>query len=180
MADTGTVKIKTERLLLRKMNLFDLPFARRWYCDRRVSRFSQGKEIKPLSDLFNFFARRIYNYYFKRRKSYFWWAICKDNRMIGFVGLNGKVKSDTLSLYYMLSPDYWNKGYTKEAVSAVCEYIKTQNVKRLIISCDSNNIASSRIAKACGFKYIETRKNHYHYQDGRTGNCEIYIIDLKQ
>ena len=49
---TGTKKIKTERLVLRKFRLTDYFSAQKWYCDERTARYSQGSLKKSKYECF--------------------------------------------------------------------------------------------------------------------------------
>ncbi len=174
--NTGTVKLKTERLLLRKIRLTDYFYFRKWYRKPAVNTFSQGKAVNSEYDTLFFIARHFFNYYFKRRRSYYYWAAVLDGKMIGFVGfINGK--SGALSLYYMTSPEYWNEGYTGEAVKAVTEYIKTQSVGSVNAACDSANEASYKLLLNNGFNVVRTIENGCRYPDGRSGDRVIFHLE---
>ena len=165
--------------MLRKIRLTDYFNFHKWYCLAEVSRFSRETGANSKISAVIFVLRAVYNYYFKRRKNYYYWAVVKDKRMIGFVGLNETNVKDRFSIYYMLSPDYQRSGYTKEAVNAVLEYMKTQSCELLIGACDSENIASYRVLSDCGFQWRKRRENYYPYSDGRCGNSEVFVYRFR-
>ncbi len=179
MKNTGTVQLKTKRLLLRKIRLRDFFTFQKWYRLPQISYYSQGESQKSLRQSIGFILRRVYNYYFKRRNSYYQWAIDKDGRMIGYVGLNGDEKKEYLSIFYMMAPEHQRNGYVKEAVAAVLQYMKTQNYRFLYGTCNSKNTASYRILQDCGFEWRRRREKVIHYPDGRCGDREVFIYRLK-
>ena len=175
MKNTGTKKLKTARLVLRKMRMSDYAAFHCWYCLEEVSRFSSDNRANTKRAAAKFLLRYRLHYFTPGKKDYYYWAITLAGRMIGFVGLNALKKDDQFSVYYMLSPAYQRNGYVKEAVAAVLEYMKTQRCRLIFGSCDSENIASYRVLSGCGFQWIKRIENHYHYSDGRSGDREAFV-----
>ena len=173
-----TKTIKTERLTLRKMHFYDLPYASKWYCSKEVTQFSQGKEIPSFFDFFKFYARTVYHYYL-RKNPYSLWAVTLENKMIGFVRCFPLNEGKRHLLYYITSPEFHGKGYTAEAVAAVVEYARDNGAEEICASCDVLNVGSVRVLEKCGLKHIRTDSGAYHYRDGRTGDRAIYIKKLK-
>lgn len=90
----------------------------------------------------------------------FWQFILKDeNAIIGsccFIGLpdeNGDVE-----IGYGTNIKYRNKGYTTEAIDAMCKWgLKQKDVKRIIAGTEKDNIPSYKVLQNCGMKkYMET------------------------
>jgi len=165
MANTGTVTLKTQRLLLRKFHILDYFSFRKWYKDAAVHRFSRGRQQKNEYDCVNFFVRRVYNYYFKRRNRHYFWAVIIDGKMMGFVGFNDN-RNGIYSIYYKLAGTLWHQGYMSEAVQAVMAYMDSQDCRAIVGSCDINNIASYKVMQNAGFRQVKTVANAIHYADG--------------
>ena len=178
MKNTGTKPIRTERLLLRKMHLYDYFAFSSWYRLPELALFSQRQKDAGRAECFGFLLRKVYNYYLKRRRDYYAWALIIDGKMAGFVEMKPG-EDDIYAIYYMLSPAYQGQGYMKEAVNAVIDYLKTQRCRAVLGNCDSNNIASFHILQACGFRYLGRVEDYYHYRDGRSGDRERFVYVLK-
>jgi len=180
MKKTGTKKIITERLVLKKMKLTDYFCFKKWFCDPRVSVFSTGKPQNTPYDSFRFLLQRVYNYYIKRRNKYYFWGLYKNSRMIGFIEIRALDFQDDYWIYYMISPEEQSKGYATEMLKAVLKYMKTQNAYRLFGACDTENKASYRVLEKSGMTYINHKEDMYHYQDGRVGAQELFVAKYRE
>lgn len=178
MKQTGTKKIKTERLLLRKFRPSDFFDAKEWYCDARTARFSQGNLKKSKAECLRWVLGRLRRY-IRKGKQYYFWAIVYQGKAVGLIEMHPLEQGkDTYSVYYMIAPALWGNGLVPEAVLAVIEYMKTQGAKRIYGSCDSNNTASFRVLEKCGMEWKRRQENVFHYRDGRTGDREIFLLKL--
>ncbi len=178
--NTGTKRIKTENLLLRRMHFFDYFEFVKWFRDESVTRFSRGKAKNTRYDTFRFLLQRIYNYYIKRRNNYYFWCISKNGKMIGYINAYKLEGDGRFWLMYMVSPAEQSKGYATEAVKAVLEYMKTQNSKVVFGACDTDNIASYRVLEKAGMTYINHTENVFHYRDGRVGSQELFGMKMNE
>jgi len=84
--------------------------------------------------------------------------------IIGNVGIGHYSLDDTeTEIFYFINSNYWNKGYTSEAVSVFLNYVKSNKlVNELIGTVVSNNIASIKILENNGFQKFE-----HAYDDNR-------------
>lgn len=178
MKRTGTKRIKSERLVLRKMHLFDYFYFVSWFRDESLTRFSQGKARNTRYDTFRFLLQRVYNYYFKRKNEYYFWCISKKGKMIGFIEVRALENEGDYWLYYMVSPSEQSKGYATEAVINASRYMKTQNINRLFGACDTENTASYKVLQKSGMTYVNHTEDVFHYRDGRTGARELFCMKM--
>lgn len=66
---------------------------------------------------------------------------------------------------YAVYPQYQRKGYAREAIQAVIEYVSTTyGIKRFVAEMDKRNEASYRLAESLGFARIETGRTEYVYE----------------
>ncbi len=181
MKNSGTKRIKTERLVLKKMKMSDWFYAKKWFCDPRVSVYSQGTVQNTPHDMYRFLLQRVYNYYFKRKNNYYFWGIYLRHRMIGFIEVRDLTKERKYYwLYYMLSPEFQSNGYTTEALVNVIEYMKSQSAEIIYGACDTENKASYRVLEKADMTYIRHEEDIFHYPDGRVGARELFGIKLKE
>ena len=92
-------------------------------------------------------------------------AIYSDDKMIGFALITYEKESDydnkpIYELYrVMVDKRYQGKGYGKEAVKSLLEYIKTfpyGEVENIYVEWHPDNIASAKLFQSYGFKVVGT------------------------
>ncbi|WP_211745651.1 GNAT family N-acetyltransferase [Paenibacillus sp. Marseille-Q4541] len=90
-----------------------------------------------------------------------------------FIGVCGTGILDTVSppnreIYYGISKDHRNKGYTTQAAKGLIDYLfLNTTVQELIAIAQISNLASNKVIRKCGFEYqdeleIEDRKYQYY------------------
>ena len=114
------------------------------------------------------------------------WAIVlkETGRVIGALRLypdenRGKYSADNSAKYinYVLSPDYWGKGYMTEAVKRVITYaFEELNVELLSVFHTPHNTRSKRVIEKCGFNYEITIEQGYKNYDGQTFDSVCYYL----
>lgn len=149
------IQLETERLYLKDYQRDDFPD----YYDLRHNR----KVIYYLPDIYlpnpqegikdfhivcndKLNPNRIYYFLKMIRK--------EDNTFIGSIGytiVDKREHNRTGALGYFIYPQYWNMGYTTEAVNAVIHYAFTEgNIDVMTTGCLTENIASERVMQKCG------------------------------
>lgn len=83
-----------------------------------------------------------------------YWLISRDNTVFGHSSLRHKL-TPQLRTYgghigYLIRPTQRNKGYGKIICRLTIEKAKELALKRILITCDDDNIASARIIEGCG------------------------------
>lgn len=176
MKQTGTVKLISENLVLRRFSPFDFFSALNWYRSPLINRYFTARIQNNVYDTFRFVFGKLPKY---RRNDFYCWAVCVDGKMQGMIqAMSVKGKSNCRSLYYMINPNVSKRGYMTEAVSAVLEYLKGQGVTRVFASCDAENIGSKRVIEKSGFSFVRRDKGIMHYKDGRVSDMLRYKINL--
>jgi len=110
------------------------------------------------------------------------WAIeLKENKkVIGSLRIypdenRGKYNAKYIS--FVLSADYWGKGYMTEAVKRVVKYaFKEMNIDLLSVFHYPHNIRSKRVIEKCGFNYEVTIKQGNKIYDGQVFDTVCYSI----
>lgn len=178
--NTGSKKLEGEGFTLRKFKMFDVFHFYSWYKREEVTAFSAGKRINSFSDAFSFVIRRVYNYYFKRKNKYYYWTVDIDKKAEGFIGLNDTKKEGVYTVYYMMNPDFWNKGYATKVLKTAESYLKTQNIKNIYVDVDENNLASVKVIENCGLEFVKKYENAFKYPDKRVSDGLRYRINIGQ
>lgn len=180
MTGIVTQTIETERLILRKLEKSDafmmlINFASNPNCDRYTT-WKTFKSLDEVEKYLEFIQNRYEN------DSAFHWGIVNknNNQLIGEILTPSISKeSNTVEIGYRLSENYWNRGYTTEALKAVIEYLFNQtSISRVFATYFSTNVASGKVMEKAGMHYQATRKDNL--VDKITGEkCDeiFYSID---
>lgn len=85
-----------------------------------------------------------------------WYAIwlmeLKDGTRIGELSFKGMDLDGVVEIGYGVSPEYANKGYASEAVSAIVRWaVRQPGVTRIEAETEFGNAASQRVLEKCGF-----------------------------
>ena len=89
----------------------------------------------------------------KPRLSYvFCIKLIETNQFIGLIGLKiGKLNYRTAETWFKLHPDFWNKGYTSEALQEILKLaFHKLKLHRVEAGCAVGNIASIRVLEKAG------------------------------
>lgn len=173
---TGTKTLKTPRLVLRKIMPKDYWSTIEWYTNPDIAKFMLNRTVPSKFDIFEFTCLRFRKY---SDKSHYSWAIEYQGKMKGYVELIPVINDDNLfALSFKLDMSLKNQGIMTEAVKAVIEYVKTQDISALVGACDSDNIGSRRVMEKAGMQeYGDPLTNRtLDYADGTHGRRLTYRI----
>ena len=125
--------------------------------------------------------------YFEKRKSkpvnpYSFAVVLKENnKMIGTIGIKEK-EPNIGELSYVFNVNYWGKGYCSECVKLLLNKAFNEwGFYKIKADCREDNLASKKIFKKFGFKFIE--KISDKFIDNNSGECinfEYYSIENKE
>ena len=79
---------------------------------------------------------------------------------------------------YEIDERFWNQNYATDSVKLLIKLAKMHEMEYVTITCQENNFASNKVAKKCGFKFIEKTsipKRHQMYLEGLR---EVMIYQL--
>ncbi len=162
---TGTVRLETERLILRPTSLSDAgQMYDNWASDPEVTKYLSWKphtDIEETRDILAKWDRE------NERLDYYHWGIVlkKTGQIIGAGGVVGGIheKHKSADIGYCIGREYWAKGYMSEAVAAMITHLLgTVGLNRIAASHDPDNVASGRVMQKCGMTYEGTRRTaHY-------------------
>jgi RimJ/RimL family protein N-acetyltransferase len=101
-----------------------------------------------------------------------------QNKLIGAVSIDSKIKNGAWTLGYFLDQLYWGKGYVFEATEPLITYARDHlHATRIVATVDQDNLRSVTVLKKLGFKYEAAREGKYPTR--RQGNLvDDYYIDL--
>jgi len=95
----------------------------------------------------------------------------KETQLLGGTGLHPRVGSNAFEIGYWIHVNHINKGYATEVSAALTKVaFEVENVNRVEIHCDPDNIRSAVIPKKLGYVFEATLRN-------RCENIEGELID---
>lgn len=153
---TGTVRLETERLILRPTSITDAEqMYYNWASDPEVTKYLFWKPHDDIEVTKNVLAKWDKE---NERLDYYHWGIGlkETGQIIGTGGIVGSIneKHRSADLGYCMSRPYWGKGYTSEAVAAIIAYLfNTVGLNRITASHDTNNVGSGRVMQKCGMTF---------------------------
>lgn len=158
MEHKGTVKIETERLILREFVMDDTEAAfRNWNSDSKVTEFLCWSTVNDISESEKIMRSRVDRY---TDKSFYQWAIVpKDfGEPIGTISVvDMDERTEKVQIGYCIGSKWWGQGYTSEAFSAIIPFFFQEvKAKRIEAQHDPNNPNSGSVMKKCGLQYEGT------------------------
>ena len=97
-------------------------------------------------------------------------AVCLDDAVIGFFSFN--IREDSHEIGYCFHSKYKGKGYAKESLFTLINYLPTIGIKKLTAGTAINNTPSVSLLKSAGFRLTGT-ENVSFYKDEH-GNDIIF------
>ena len=158
MNHTGTVRIETPRLILRRFVIEDAPAAfRNWTSDPEVTKFLTWPTHPALSVTEAVLSDWTASY--EKPDTYQWAIELKElGEPIGGISV---VEMDErigkVHIGYCIGKNWWGQGVMTEAFSAIISYLfETVGANRIEARHDSNNPASGAVMRKCGMQYEGT------------------------
>ena len=180
MKHKGSIKLETERLILRKFKVEDAKEVfKNWTSDDEVAKFVRWSTHKSIEETKEWLAQEEKNY---SNNNYYTWGIeLKEiGELIGSMSaIFRKEDDERYEIGYAIGREYWNNGYTTEALKCIMNYlINDIGIKKFICSHAKQNPVSGKVMQKVGFKYV---KDDYYetFDKMQKFDCKIYYLDLK-
>ena len=160
--------IETERLTLRRWRLDDAEALFKYASDPRVTELALWPTHTSPE-----MSRDVLRDIFIPNPDSFAMVLKSEGAPVGCIGLvprggeHHTLGADEREVGYWIGYPHWGKGLTTEALTALIDYCRaTSGLRYLLITIDIRNGASGRVAKKCGFRFVED----YEY-DGIPGRA---------
>ncbi|KNY25860.1 GNAT family N-acetyltransferase [Pseudobacteroides cellulosolvens] len=177
MKNLGTVRIETERLILRRFNMSDAEdMYNNWANDDRVTKFLTWPAHSNV-DISREVLRSWTNDY-SNEKFYQWCIELKEiNQAIGSISvIHLSEEVNYVEIGYCIGYNFWNKGITSEALKAIIKFFFNDvQVNRIEARHDTKNPKSGKVMEKCGLVYEGTR---IQADKNNTGICDIALYGL--
>lgn len=163
--------LETERLILRKMELFDAAFFFELNADPEVIKYTGDGGFKNLKE-----SEEIIKYVHSQydKNGYGRWLVAEKEtgNPTGWCGLKYHDDGGFVDLGYRFMKKYWGKGYATEASKASLDYgFNILKLDRIIGRAMQENVASINVLKKMGMTFHKEELCHGH---------DAYIYELKK
>lgn len=167
--------LETERLILRPLTVEDAEDCFKWASDERVARFMSYPKAKDISEEIEWLK-----FVETDENEYNWGFVIKESgELIG----SGSIGPDKFingywGIGYNIKYDYWNNGYTTEAMQEIIRFAhKKLGVKKFCSDHAVENHASGRVMEKCGMKF-----HHYgeysKLDNSKTFKAKFYTLEF--
>lgn len=178
MNHKGTLRIDTENLILRKFKLSDAEaMYKNWASDSEVTKFLTWNPIDSVEVSKSIIEGWVDEY---KNNNIYQWAIVPKNNGDEPIGAISVVRQDEevsmVQVGYCIGRQWWNKGITSEALSALIKFfINEVNVNRIEARFDPRNLNSGKVMMKCGMKYEGTMRKA---DKNNQGICDSVMYSL--
>lgn len=170
-------ELTTERLVLRKMKDADTSQFFKLRSNSEVMKHIGKNPMTSMNEAMDFI--NMINDLLENNSGITWAMALKEQpeKLIGTIGLWRLIKEHfRTEIGYMLIPEYWRKGFTKEAILKVLDYgfneLKLHSVEGHITPL---NLASAKILESTGFVREAYFKEDFFF-NGKFEDTAIYSL----
>lgn len=154
MKNTGTKRLETSRLILRRFEKDDAKdMYENWAKDEEVVKFLTWKKYEDVEEANKTISSWIENY--KKDDFYEYAIVLKDtNDLVGSMCAITYTEKKVAYLGYCIGRKWWGNGIVVEACEKLIEYLFLEvGFNRIAAICDVENINSEKVMKKLGMKY---------------------------
>ncbi len=155
---SGTVELKTERLILRRHQSEDAAVLFEDFgSDPQMFEFSGWNPYQTPAMAMETVESFIKSY---NDPHFYGWGIVHKGKMIGTIGAyDYDADRSWIEIGTSIGKASWGKGFATEAVTAVLRYLtEHENIKTVSAWCASDNIGSRKAMEKAGMKMVRSDK----------------------
>ena len=165
----GTVRINTERLVLREFRHEDAAaMYHGWMSDERVAEYTSWRAHASIED-----TRAYISYIIGLgRDTSYNWVIEFGSEPVGTINVcYSDENTEICGIAFALAHAYWGKGIITEAFKAVAAFLfERVHYRKIIAGCDSANTGSKRVMEKAGMKQEACLRAQIRRKDGSFGD----------
>lgn len=178
MEHKGTITIDTDRLILRKFTVEDIPAAyQNWTSDEKVTEFLRWPTHSDIRVTERVLKDWIAEY---QKNDFYQWAIVlkEINEPIGTISVvDMDEQTEKVHIGYCIGSKWWNLGITSEAFAGIIPFFFEEvGVKRIESQHDPENSNSGKVMKKCGLIYEGTLRKADWSNKGIVDVCMYGIL----
>ena len=169
-------ELESDRLFFRQLEVSDAPSIYSIRTNDSVMKHMDTERPNSIADSEEFIEENRASY--KRKEGIYWGIVEKaSQKVVGdFVYWRLVPKHFRAEIGYTLHPDYWGKGYMKEAMSTLINYgFNTIGIHSFEANINPQNDNSRRALLKVGFQKEAYFKESFYY-NGKFLDSEIYSL----
>ena len=151
--------LNTERLTIRHVVADDWKSIRDIWVDFNSSEYAQY-DTPHITEDANVQARIAKWAAANSGTEHMFFAICLDETVIGYVAFN--IRENGYEIGYCFHSAYHGKGYAKESMLALFDYLRTLSITNFSARTALNNTPSVKLLTSLGFKLVEREKVSFY------------------
>ena len=173
--------LETERLILRKLTIEDVPaYYERLGSSEAVTRYMLFQPHQDIAESAASIQKVLLRY--EAGRCYRWGiALGTDDSIIGMIELlRFDEESECCSFAYMIAERFWGQGYGTEALKAAFDFaFRQMQIRSIVADHMSENPASGAVMRKAGMSFVQTIPHAYE-KNGRQHNAEQYRITQEE
>ncbi|HPX93132.1 MAG TPA: GNAT family N-acetyltransferase [Bacillota bacterium] len=178
MVHKGTVRLETERLILRRFTVADAEaMFKNWASDPEVTKYLSWEPHVNIEETREILRTWVNSYDFK---NYYSWGIeIKDSEtLIGSIAVvEGRENIRLVHIGYCIGKPWWHQGYVSEALAELIRFFFEEVGVNRIESChEPANTHSGDVMKKCGMQYEGLHRQSIYKPDGQFPDACYYAI----
>lgn len=144
-------KLKTERLVLKKLRKKDIPLIVKYAGDKEVSKFTLNMPF-PYLEKDAIWWINFAETCFEEKSRYVFGIFLKNtDEFIGGISIEGQNVHQLADLGYWITKKYWNKGFMTEALNKIIEFgFKDLKLNKIYAQHLLENISSGIVMQKVG------------------------------
>lgn len=138
----------TRSLKLRRPELADVDDIFVYGSDPAVAYYTDWTPVQTRAQIEDRIRRRKLNW---ASGDEYHWVITERGIGKAIGGISCMISGASAEIGYLLNKDYWRRGYATEAATAIVQWLGSLGtVKRIWATCDTENVASTRVLEKAG------------------------------
>ncbi len=175
---SGTVELKTDRLLLRRHQSEDAEILFEIFgCDPQMSEYSGWNPYQTRAMAIETVESFIKSY----DDTYFYgWGIVYKGKLIGTIGAyDYDANKNWIEIGMSIARTLWGQGFATEALTVVLRYLtEHENIQTVSAWCASDNVGSRKVMEKAGMKMVRTDKRALE-MNGQTYHKLIFDYTMR-
>ena len=180
MNHIGTIRLETDRLILRRFTMDDAEgMLNNWASDDEVTKYLTWPTHQNIETMLPNDKPRQYHSDNAKSAFYQWIIEIKETQeLIGNISVVKVIdETDSLELGWVIGRKYWGKGYTAEAARVIIEVLFDKVGANCIYAAhDVNNPNSGRVMQKIGMKYEGTLRQSNRNNQGIVDSARYSIL----
>ena len=169
--------LQTKRLILRPFCAQDAAaMYRNWTYDERVAKYCRWyphENLQATEALLHMYLAK-----YESECAYCWAIVLRgENEPIGAIDVVGtEDDGKTAEIGYVLSYDYWNRGYMSEVLSAVIRALFDDDFMKITATHHVDNPASGKVMEKCGMRYTHGKQAQEKFGSDKLCDVKCYAL----